>query len=69
MFGSQQGKQVRLGRYEELLSAEALTPAQLAARLGVPRSTVLRDLPKLDEQGVKLQEDERGRLQLFRPWW
>lgn len=69
MFGSKQGKQERLARYEELLDAEALTPAQLAARLGVPRSTVLRDLPELEEQGIKLAEEDSGKLRLFRRWW
>lgn len=69
MFGSKQGKQERLGQYEELLSEETLTPAQIAARLGVPRSTVLRDLPELEEQGVRLEEEEDGRLRLFRRWW
>lgn len=69
MFGSKQGKQERLAQYQELLDEEALTPAQIAARLGVPRSTVLRDLPELDDSGVKLDEDERGKLRLFRPWW
>jgi predicted DNA-binding transcriptional regulator YafY len=68
MFGSKQGKQERLAQYQELLNAEALTPAQIAARLGVPRSTVLRDLPELEDQGVKLDEDE-GKLRIFRRWW
>lgn len=70
MFGSKQGKQERLGQYEALLDEEALTAAQLAARLGVPRSTVLRDLPELEERGVRLEEDaEGGKLRIFRPWW
>lgn len=69
MFGSKQGKQDRLAQYEKLLDAEALTPAQIAARLGLPRSTVLRDLPELEEQGVRLEEEESGRLRLFRRWW
>jgi predicted ArsR family transcriptional regulator len=69
MFGSKQGKQERLAQYQELLSSEALTPAQLAAKLGVPRVTVLRDLPDLEEQGVQLEEEESGKLRLFRRWW
>jgi predicted DNA-binding transcriptional regulator YafY len=69
MFGSKQGKQERLAQYRELLSEEELTQAQIAKRLGVPRSTVLRDLADLDEQGIKLDEDECGRLRLFRRWW
>ncbi len=69
MFGSKQGKQERLAQYEQLLGDEGLTPAQIAARLGVPRSTVLRDLPELEERGVKLEEEGDGRLRLFRRWW
>lgn len=69
MFGSKQGKQERLARYQELLGAEELTQAQIAQRLGVPRSTVLRDLAHLEEQGVQLDEDDGGRLRLFRRWW
>jgi predicted DNA-binding transcriptional regulator YafY len=69
MFGSKQGKQERLAQYQELLNDEALTPAELAAKLGVPRSTVLRDLPELEDQGVKLAEEESGKLRLFRKWW
>lgn len=69
MFGSKRGKQERLAQYQELLGEEALTAAQIAARLGVPRSTVLRDLPELEEHGVRLEEGEGGRLRLFRRWW
>lgn len=69
MFGSKQGKQERLERYTELLDEEGYTPAQLAAKLGVPRSTVLRDLPELEERGVRLAEEKSGKLRLFRPWW
>jgi predicted DNA-binding transcriptional regulator YafY len=68
MFGSKHGKQQRLAQYETLLRQEALTQAQLAARLGVPRSTVARDLLDLHEAGVPIEEDERGRLQISR-WW
>lgn len=69
MFGSKKEKQERLEQYEQILSDETLTPAQLAARLNVPRSTVLRDLPELEDRGVRLEEEESGRLRLFRPWW
>lgn len=70
MFGSKQGKQERLARYQELLGAEELTQAQIAQRLGVPRSTVLRDLADLQDHGVLIQEDpENGRLRLHRRWW
>lgn len=42
-----------------------IRPAQLARRLGIPRSSVTRALPALDEQGLLLSEDQRGRLW---PW-
>ena len=65
MFGSKDGKIERLEQEVELLEAEALRPAQLAERLGVPRSTVMRDLPDLEDRGVLLQEDDDGRLSIF----
>ncbi|MBS1968290.1 MAG: helix-turn-helix domain-containing protein [Chloroflexi bacterium SZAS-1] len=68
MFGSKQSKVERLDEEIQLLEEEELSPAQLADRLGVPRSTVLRDLPALEERGFLLQEDENGRLALSR-WW
>lgn len=68
MFGSKQAKQDRLERYADLLPHAALSPAQLAQRLGVPRSTVLRDLPHLEDQGIHLDEDEHGRLRVARRW-
>jgi len=69
MFGSKQRKQQRLERYAELLAEEPLTAAELAYRLGVPRSTVIRDLPLLEERGLLLTEDQEGRLHLFQRWW
>jgi DNA-binding IclR family transcriptional regulator len=68
MFGSKKGKEDRLDDEIELLEDAELSPAQLAERLGVPRSTVLRDLPALEERGFLLQEDENGKLRLSR-WW
>ena len=60
--------QARLSRYEELVPEypEGIRPSQLARRLGVPRSTVQRDLPALEERGTLLMEDDRGLLSLFR---
>jgi DNA-binding IclR family transcriptional regulator len=66
MYGSKQGKVERLEVEIEMLETEALSLSQLAARLGVPRSTVMRDLPALEDRGVLLQEDEAGRLSIFR---
>jgi DNA-binding IclR family transcriptional regulator len=65
MFGSKQGKADRLVQEVELLKEESLLPAQIAERLGVPRSTVMRDLPELEDRGVLLQEDMDGRLSIF----
>lgn len=39
--------------------------SELAAQLGVERSTVLRRLPALEEAGILLSEDHKGRLALF----
>ncbi len=69
MFGSKQGKQDRLGQYEQLLGDDGLSQAEIARRLGVPRSTVMRDLAELDDQGVLIEEDEEGRVRLSRRWW
>jgi len=42
-----------------------ITQAELARQMNVPRSTVKRDLPTLEQAGILLAEDERGRLALF----
>lgn len=65
MFGSKHEKRKRLQQYATLLSDQPLTAAELASRLGVPRSTVIRDLPLLEEHGILLCEDMKGRLYLF----
>ena len=58
----------RLERYAALVPEypEGVRPSELARLLGVHRSTVLRDLPALEERGTLLAEDERGLLSLFR---
>ena len=66
MFGSKQGKEERLEQEVALLEQEALSPAQIAERLNVPRSTITRDLPMLEDRGVLLQEAEDGKLSIFR---
>lgn len=43
-----------------------ISPAALAQRLGVARSTVQRRLPALEEIGYLLYEDRRGRLFFWR---
>ena len=66
MFGSKQDKLERLERMTELLEQQPLSPAQLADRLNVPRSTVMRDLPVLEDRGILLEEAEDGKLSIFR---
>ncbi len=60
--------QERLERYEEAIPEYPgnIRPSQLARLLGVPSSTVQRDLPALEEQGTLLVENEKGLLSLFR---
>lgn len=60
--------QDRLDRYEDLVPEHprSIRQSALARTLGVPRSTVMRDLPALEERGTLLAEDRRGRLSLFR---
>ena len=42
-----------------------IRPGRVAQQLGIPRSSVTRALPTLEEQGLLLSEDARGRLY---PW-
>ena len=43
-----------------------IRPAELARRLEVSRSTVLRRLPSLEEAGYLYSEDQRGGLWPFK---
>ncbi len=67
MFGSKQDKIDRLAQIVEILQRSPLgvSQAELASLLGVPRSTITRDLPILEERGFLLQEDE-GKVSIFR---
>ncbi len=67
MFGSKQDKADRLAQIVEILQRvpQGISQAELASLLGVPRSTIARDLPVLEERGILLQEDE-GKLTIFR---
>ncbi len=40
--------------------------SELAARLGVEKSTVLRRMPSLEDAGILLAEDEQGRLFMYK---
>lgn len=67
MFGSKAAKKSRLDEIVTLLERHgSLSQAEIAAHLRVPRSTVLRDLPALEDRGVLLAEDRAGRVSLAR---
>ena len=67
MFVSKNDKQMRLRKMATLIEQApgGVTQADLARALDVPRSTVLKDLPYLEDTGVLLAEDTRGRLMFF----
>ncbi len=68
MFGSKQDKQKRLRQMAEVIQHHpgGISQSELARQLGVPRCTVKRDLPTLEQAGILLSEDTRGWLALFR---
>ena len=51
--------------FEIIQENPGVRPAELARILGVPRSTVLRRLPSLEEAGYLLYEDKSGGLWPF----
>jgi len=66
MFGNKQVKQARLEQMARVIGQHPdITQAELARKMGMPRSTVKRDLPALEKAGILLAEDRRGRLALF----
>ncbi len=66
MFGSKPQKEIRLRQEAELIAGnEGISPAEIARRLGVHRSTISKDLADLQQAGVLLAEDDRGCLSLF----
>lgn len=70
MFGTKSGKRGRLAKARQIIERQGeVSPAELARQLGVPQSTVSRDLVRLDDQGVLLCEDEGGKLSLLERWF
>jgi len=50
---------------DQIETQPGISPSELARRLGVPTSTVMRRLPSMDEAGILLTEDEKGGLWPF----
>ncbi len=70
MFGSKADKAERLARAAAVIGDRGeITAGELARRLGVPRSTVARDLASAEARGMLLCEDGRGRISLFERWF
>ncbi|MBN1977392.1 MAG: helix-turn-helix domain-containing protein [Anaerolineae bacterium] len=68
MFGNKQAKRERLEYMADVIEQypQGISQSKLARRMGIPRSTVKRDLPTLEQAGILLAEDERGRLSMFK---
>lgn len=63
MFGNKDEKRERLAvLVDQVMLNPGIKAAELARRLGVNRSTVLKDLTVLSEMGIWLSEDEHGGL-------
>lgn len=60
-------KQERLEAIYRLVQQEpGIKPGRVARMLDIPRSSVMRALPSLEEQGLLLSEDTQGGLRVFR---
>lgn len=51
---------------ELIQRSPGIRPAEIAKELNVPRSTITRRLPTLEEEGYHYSEDERGGLWPFK---
>ncbi len=54
------------GIYRTIGENPGKRPGAIARILGINRSEVTRALPTLEQRGLLISEDERGRLWLFR---
>ena len=60
-------KQPEFDKMDTLIQeVPGIRPAQIAQRLGVSRSTVMRRLPSMEQAGYLYSEDDRGGLHPFR---
>ena len=59
------GKQRLQAIWEAVEKEPGLKPGRMAQRLGIPRSSIMRALPALEEQGYLISEDHKGQLW---PW-
>jgi DNA-binding IclR family transcriptional regulator len=68
MFGSKRAKRERLERMADVIEQypQGISQSELARQVGIPRSTAKRDLPALEQAGILLAEDKRGKLSMFR---
>lgn len=68
MFGNKKAKKERIEKMVQVIrqSPGGISQSALARQIGAPRSTVKRDLPTLEKQGILLAEDARGWLSLIR---
>lgn len=65
MFGNKKDKNDRLHQLVAIVKSHrpsSISQAELARRLGVARSTVLKDLGILEQQSLYLVEDSDGNL-------
>ena len=59
-------KKMEYDAMAQLIEAQpGIRVSELAAQLGVKRSTIMRRLPALEDAGILLSEDHKGRLSLF----
>lgn len=66
-MGFWQKKQKDFELMDHVIQAQpGIRPAGLARKLGVPRSTITRRLPSMEEAGYLYSEDQRGGLWPFR---
>ncbi|MBE2225109.1 MAG: HTH domain-containing protein [Anaerolineae bacterium] len=64
MFGNKQNKGSRLEKIGQIVKrSNGITQADLSRELGVSRGTINKDLSIIqDKTGVRLAEDDNGRL-------